>query len=198
MLLQSIENKVRVVTYMCVAMVIGVVLICGICFYTCYQMVQESHKDIYVMVGNMPMLAERTKMETTLEIECKSHVQLFHQYFFNIAPDDEYIKWTNQKASYLADQSAQKQEKAMRERGFYSEILSASAVCSIMCDSIQLDMENMKFRYFGTQIIERKSNKKLRQLITEGYLKTVPRTQNNPHGLLITDWKTIENRDIGN
>jgi hypothetical protein len=38
----------------------------------------------------------------------------------------------------------------------------------------------------------------IRSLITEGYLQDVPRTVNNPHGVLITNWKTIENKDISN
>lgn len=73
---------------------------------TCYKMVRDGQKDVYVMVGNMPMLANRTELESTLEMECKSHIQMFHQYFFNLAPDDDYIKWTNEKAAYLADNSA--------------------------------------------------------------------------------------------
>ena len=35
-----------------------------------------------------------------------------------------------------------------------------------------------------------------RSIITTGYLENVPRTQNNPHGLLITNWRTLENKDL--
>jgi hypothetical protein len=38
----------------------------------------------------------------------------------------------------------------------------------------------------------------MRSLITEGYLKDIPRSENNPHGLLITGWKTLENKDLEN
>ena len=27
-------------------------------------------------------------------------------------------------------------------------------------------------------------------------LRQIPRTENNPHGLIITDWKTILNKDL--
>jgi hypothetical protein len=32
--------------------------------------------------------------------------------------------------------------------------------------------------------------------VTEGSVKRVPRTENNPHGLLIVNWRTIINKDI--
>ena len=35
-----------------------------------------------------------------------------------------------------------------------------------------------------------------RQLVTTGKLRQIPRTENNPHGLIITDWKTILNKDL--
>ncbi|MDP3180258.1 MAG: conjugative transposon protein TraK, partial [Bacteroidota bacterium] len=35
-----------------------------------------------------------------------------------------------------------------------------------------------------------------RSLITEGALRNVSRSDNNPHGFLIERWNTIENRDI--
>ena len=37
---------------------------------------------------------------------------------------------------YMADGTALKQKQAMDENGFYSDIISSSAVCTIMCDSI--------------------------------------------------------------
>jgi hypothetical protein len=57
-------------------------------------------------------------------------------------------------------------------------------------------MKKMQFCYYGRQRIERKTAILMRQLITEGNLKRVPRTENNPHGFLITDWRTILNKDL--
>ena len=62
-----------------------------------------------------------------------------HQYFFNLPPDNDYIKWTLGKAMYMADGTALKQKQAMDENGFYSDIISSSAVCTVMCDSISFD-----------------------------------------------------------
>ncbi|WP_289119285.1 conjugal transfer protein TraK [uncultured Bacteroides sp.] len=124
------------------------------------------------------------------------HIENFHQYFFNLPPDNDYIKWTVGKAMYMADGTALKQKQAMDENGFYSDIISSSAVCTIMCDSIQFDEHERKFTYYGTQLIKRRTRDLKRTMVTTGYVENVPRTRNNPHGLMITNWRTIENKDL--
>lgn len=120
----------------------------------------------------------------------------FHQYFFNLPPDNDYIKWTVGKAMYMADGTALKQKQALDENGFYSDIISSSAVCTIICDSIQFDEHTRRFNYFGTQIIKRRTRDLKRSMLTTGSVENVPRTQNNPHGLMITNWRTLENKDL--
>ena len=124
------------------------------------------------------------------------YIENFHQYFFNLPPDNDYIKWTVGKAMYMADGTALKQKQAMDENGFYSDIISSSAVCTIMCDSINFDEHEKKFTYYGTQLIKRRTRDLKRSMVTTGYIENVPRTENNPHGLMITGWRTIENKDL--
>ena len=62
--------------------------------------------------------------------------------------------------------------------------------------SLTFDKKNMEFTYYGRQRIERRSNILMRELVTAGQLKRVPRTDNNPHGLLIVNWRTLLNKDI--
>lgn len=96
----------------------------------------------------------------------------------------------------MADETALKQKKALEENGYYSDIISSSAMCTITCDSIQFNENERTFKYFGTQFFKRRSKDIRRTIITSGRLNTVPRSENNPHGLLITSWKTLENKDI--
>ena len=170
-----------------------------ICIFTVYQsskLISEERSQIYILDGDIPFLAERSLQEANFVMEAKAHIQLFHQYFFNLPPDDDYIKWTLGKALYMADGTAMKQKQAMEENGFYSDIISSSAVCTIKCDSIQFNEHDKKFKYFGTQLIKRRSRDLKRSIITVGEIENVPRTQNNPHGLLITNWRTLENKDL--
>ena len=142
-----------------------------------------------------------TRLKTTvcypLIITTKhGYIENFHQYFFNLPPDNDYIKWTVGKAMYMADGTALKQKQALDENGFYSDIISSSAVCTIICDSIQFDEHTRRFNYYGTQIIKRRTRDLRRTMLTTGSIENVPRTQNNPHGLMITNWRTLENKDL--
>lgn len=196
MLIQSLEQKTRLALITVLLTIAGCTVICGICIFKCLKMVQDERSQIYVLDGDIPFLAERSQQEANFEMEAKADIQLFHQYFFNLPPDDDYIKWTLGKAMYMADGTAMKQKQAMQEAGFYADIVSSSAVCTIICDSIQLDVHTRRFKYFGTQLIKRRTRDMKRSIITEGGLEIVPRTRNNPHGLLITNWKTLENKDL--
>ena len=65
-----------------------------------------------------------------------------------------------------------------------------------MTDSIKIDMNNLSFEYYGIQRIERETSILKKATCNYRESKTNPRTENNPHGLIITDWKTILNKDL--
>ena len=159
-------------------------------------MVTDAQQKVYVLDGNVPILVQRTMMEETLDVEARSHVEMFHHFFFTLAPDDKYIRYTMDKAMYLVDETGLAQYNTLKEKGFYNNIMGTSAVFSIFCDSIDFNEEKMEFTYYGRQRIERRTSILTRELVTAGKLKRVPRTDNNPHGLLIVDWRTLLNKDI--
>lgn len=196
MLIQSLEQKTRLALMTVLLTIVGNVVICGMLIAYGAKVLSEERNQVYVLDGDIPFLAQRSQEEANFIMEAKAHIQLFHQYFFTLPPDDDYIKWTLGKAMYMADGTAIKQKQAMEENGFFSDIVSSSATCTIMCDSIKLDEHSRKFTYYGTQSIRRCTKKIRRTLITTGALENVPRTQNNPHGLLITHWRTLKNIDL--
>lgn len=125
-----------------------------------------------------------------------NYIENFHHFFFTLAPDDKYIKYTLDKAMYLVDETGLAQYNTLKEKGFYNNIMGTSAVFSIFCDSINFNKEKMEFTYYGRQRIERRTSILTRELVTAGQLKRVPRTDNNPHGLLVVNWRTLLNKDI--
>jgi len=198
MLIQSLEQKTRLALMTVLLTIVGNAVICGFLIFYGAKIISDERKQVYVLDGDIPFLAQRTKEEANFVMEAKADIQLFHQYFFNLAPDDAYIKWTIGKALYMADGSALKQKQGMDESGFFTDVVSSSATCTIICDSVKLDEKTRKFVYYGTQTIRRPSKTLRRTLITTGSLINVPRTENNPHGLLITNWRTLKNIDLNN
>mgnify|MGYP003521962108 CR=1 FL=1 len=195
-LLKNLENKIKLVMTICVLFLTGCIVISLSSIIIAKGMVDDAHKKIYVLDGNVPILVQRTEVDETMEVEMKSHIELFHHLFFTLAPDDKYIKYTMEKAMYLVDETGVAQYNALKEIGLFNNIMGTSAVFSIFCDSIDLDKKKMHFKYYGRQRIERRTSILYRQLVTEGDLRKVPRTPNNPHGLLIENWRTVLNKDL--
>lgn len=196
MVIKNLENKIKLVTIVCCVFLAGCVVISMSSIWTARSMVADAQKKIYVLDGTVPVLVERTTMDETLDVEAKSHIERFHHLFFTLAPDDKYIKYTMDKAMYLVDETGLAQYNTLKEKGFYNNIMGTSAVFSIYCDSINFDPQKMEFKYYGRQRIERRTSILTRELVTAGQLKRVPRTDNNPHGLLIVNWRTLLNKDI--
>jgi hypothetical protein len=86
----------------------------------------------------------------------------------------------------------------LKENGYFNSILSSSSVITLQTDSIFLDVPHRYFRYYGKERIDRRSSTVTRSLITEGNLVDIKRSENNSNGVLITNWKTLENKDLEN
>ena len=194
--LKKLENKIKLVLIITSLFLAGCVVISLGSLFVARGMVADAHKKIYVLDGTVPILVKQTTMDETFEVEAKSHVEMFHNLFFTLAPDDKYIDYTIKKAMYLIDESGLAQYNALKEKGFYNNIIGTSTICSIFCDSIKLDKQKMTFTYYGRQRIERRTSILMRQLITAGSLRRVQRTENNPHGFIIFGWRTLVNKDL--
>ncbi|HEX8357427.1 MAG TPA: conjugative transposon protein TraK, partial [Segetibacter sp.] len=84
------------------------------------------------------------------------------------------------------------------ENGYYSDVIAGNISQTIRVDSVSINIKNypFHFRCYAIQNIIRTTSTVSRNLITEGFLRNVSRSDNNPHGFLIERWSTIENRDL--
>ena len=194
--LKNLENKIKLVLIVSCMFLAGCVIISLGSILIAKGMVDDAHKKVYVLDGTVPILVKQTTQEETFDVEAKSDIEMFHQFFFTLAPDDKYIQYTMRKAMYLIDETGLAQYNALKEKGFYNNIIGTSTICSIYCDSIKLQSDSLSFTYYGRQRIERRTSILMRHLVTAGKLKRVPRTENNPHGILITNWRTLVNKDL--
>ena len=105
MVIKNLENKIKLVTIICGFFLLGCIIISVSSIWTAKTMVNDAQQKVYVLDSNVPILVNRTTMEETLDIEARSHVEMFHHYFFTLAPDDKYIKYTMEKAMYLVDET---------------------------------------------------------------------------------------------
>ena len=104
MVIKNLENKIKLVVIFCSAFLIGCIIISVSSIWTARCMVTDAQQKVYVLDSNVPILVNRTTMEETLDVEAKSHIEMFHHYFFTLALDDKYIRYSMEKAMYLVDE----------------------------------------------------------------------------------------------
>jgi conjugative transposon TraK protein len=196
MIIKNIESKIRLATVLSIGSFLTTVIICGFVSAYAYKQVANARQSIYILDNDIPILAKQTNMQMNRPAEYKAAVDLFHSLFFNLTPDDKHIEYQMSRAMYFVDETGVGQYNNLKEKGYFNSILSSSSVLSIQTDSIVIAQN--RFRYYGKQKIDRRSATITRSIITEGGLIDIPRSDNNSHGVLITNWKTIENKDLSN
>lgn len=196
MLVKSIEEKIKINKVVSISAILGAVVMVIAGFFYSYKLVEESRKSIYILDNGIPVLVKQTDELMNRPVEYKAQIDLFHKMFFTLPPDDDYIKENIEKALYLIDDSGKKEYVNLKEKGFYNQLVSANGTMSLRTDSIKIDIPNKKFVFFGKQHINRKSSIILRNLITEGSFDDITRTPNNPHGVMLQNWKILSNSEI--
>ena len=196
MIVKNIEKRIKINKTMAIATVIFAIVIVIVGFSYSYKIVQDSRKSIYILDNGVPVLVKQTDELLNRPVEYKAQVELFHRLFFTLAPDDEYINKNIDKALYLMDDSAKKERSNLTEKGWYNQIISSNATVSIQTDSINIDLNNKRFMYYGTQMINRKTSLIIRKLITQGTFRDIPRTPNNTHGVLLENWNILDNTEL--
>ena len=195
---KNIDKAFQQVRAFSLILVAGSLGFAGFVAYQSYQLAAQVQSKIYVLANGKALEAHAEDRRQNLPVEAKDHVRSFHQLFFTLDPDEKVIQGNITRALYLADASAKKVYESLKENNYYAALISGNVSQEIRVDSVvvNVDYDPMYFRCWAEQTITRPSNITTRSLITEGYLRSVSRSDNNPHGFLIEKWNTIENRDL--
>jgi conjugative transposon TraK protein len=163
-----------------------------------YRMLTKASNTIYVLASGKAMEATAGDRRENIPVEARDHIRNFHQLFFTLDPDEKVIEANLGKALYLADVSAKRLYDNLKENGYYAGIIAGNISQEAAIDSIVLDARPypMYFRCYAKEKIIRPTSIVTRNLITEGWLRTTGRSDNNPHGFLIERWVIIDNRDL--
>ncbi|WP_379090656.1 conjugative transposon protein TraK [Pedobacter sp. UC225_65] len=153
---------------------------------------------MYILANGKSLEAFSAERKDNVAVEVRDHVKMFHYWFFTLDPDEKVIASNIGKALYLADGSAKREYDNLKERGYFTNLVSANISQTIVVDSVQLDMEQEPFRFrcYATQQLVRSTSAVERKLVTQGLLRNVSRSDNNPHGFLIQSWETVLNQDV--
>ena len=196
--MKNIDTAFRYVRGFTMLVIIGCVILCCFALYKSFSLVSQMQDKVYILANGKVLEAFSSDRKDNIPVEAKDHVKTFHSLFFSLDPDDKVIQINVTKALYLADDSAKRIYDDLKENGYYSGIISGNVSQTIAVDSVTININEYpyQFRCYATQNIIRPTSIAYRSLITEGNLRNVSRSDNNPHGFLIERWNTIENRDL--
>jgi conjugative transposon TraK protein len=194
---KNIDTAFQHIKRFSIFLIIGNVLVSCFALYEAYKAVRQSRNQIYILANGKALQAFAGDRKANIPVEARDHIRMFHEAFFTLDPDDKVIEANLGRAMYLADGSAKAQYDNLKESGYYANLIAANISQEIAIDSIQLDVKQYPFYFkcFATEKLIRTTSTSYRSLITEGYLRNVSRSDNNPHGFLIEHWTTVENTD---
>ena len=196
--MKNIDTAFRHVRSFTIVVILGSIILCSFTIFNSYQLVSRMQSKVYILANGNALEAYASERKDNIAVEARDHIKTFHQNFFTLDPDEKVIQSNITRALYMADVSAKRTYDNLKENGYYSNIIAGNISQKINVDSIQFDINQYPyyFRCFATQIIIRTTSIVSRSLLTDGYLRNVSRSDNNPHGFLIEHWTTIDNRDI--
>ena len=125
----------------------------------------------------------------------------FLKLLFELEPDENQIKSAYVEASFLgAKEGVNRLYNDLAEKGYYIQMVSGDVhqKLAISASDVVIDMSDspFKFRASGTQQLIRASTSTTRSLVMEGYLISVKRTDRNPHGFSVENFRIAENKDL--
>jgi conjugative transposon TraK protein len=196
--LRNIDTAFKHIRLFSLVLIVGCVFTVCFTLYKSFQLISESQERIYILSNGKALEAWSAERKDNIPVEARDHVRMFHHHFFTLDPDDKVIQANITKALYLADASAKKQYDNLKENRYYSNVISGNISQEIEIDSIRIDINQYPFyfRCYSRQRLIRTTSIVTRSLVTEGFLRNVSRSDNNPHGFLIEKWNTLENKDI--
>jgi len=196
--MKNIDTAFRAIRNFTLLVIAGSVLTCCLVLHKSFRLVAGMQEKIYILANGKALEAFASERKDNIPAEARDHIKTFHQLFFTLDPDDKAIQSNISKALYLADGSAKSVYDDLKEKGYYAGLISGNINQTITVDSISLNVDSYpyRFRCHATQSIVRPTSLTLRSLLTEGALRNVSRSDNNPHGFLIERWTTVANRDL--
>ncbi len=196
--MKNIDTAFRHIRGFTMLVIASSALICCYALFKSFSLVSQMQSKIYILANGKALEAYSSDRKDNIPVEAKDHVKTFHTLFFTLDPDDKAITANITKALYLADGSAKRAYDDLKENGYYAGLISGNVNQTIAVDSVAVDINEYpyKFHCYATESIVRPTSITTRSLVTEGALRNVSRSDNNPHGFLIERWGTIDNRDL--
>lgn len=197
--LTNLETSFRLVRWVAIIAVLGsLAFALGVAYWS-FAEVSASRQKVYVLDnGKSIMVALAQEQNINRPAEAKDHIKTFHRLFFTLEPDEKQVEGNIREATYLGDRSVVRLYQDLQEAGYYGQLIQGNVHQKVELDKVDVDFSRSPYRVItsGRQLLIRANTITIRKLVTECYLIDVARTDNNPHGFMIEQFKVVQNQDL--
>ena len=164
-----------------------------------FMFVRQSRDAVYVVDKGSTIMATIASGSVQRDLEVEDHVRRFHELMFNLAPSSESQRRNLEQALHMADRSAYDWWQDQSENGYYARLVSANITQEIRIDSVRFSMQQYPYpaMLYGKVFLTRESNITAYDFVSECRLSDVPRSQSNPHGLMVERFAVRRYESLG-
>ena len=177
-----------------ITVMVGCLLTCIISVVMAYKHSADASKRIFVVNRGVALEAFSANVMENRPAEAIFHVTRFHELFFTNPPDARSIEANYVKASFLADESVKMTFERLKEDSFYQKLIQTNTNQKVVVENVEVDMKKYpyKVRTVFKVVQERATNKSTRLLASEASLVDVTRSEVNPQGFLLRNFRITQ------
>lgn len=199
-ILQNVDTSLKTMRVIMLGVVLLSFLFSAVIYYQSMAEVEASRNKVYLLSqGNALELIRSRSGADNITAEIKNHISMFHNFFYDLDPDPIDIKKRIEKALFLIDESGKQIHFKREEALYYHQLVDGSISTRVYIDSIVpvLDENNVYHcKIFARQKFIRSSKITEKQINSECTIRTISRTDNNPHGFMIEQYRVTNNAPI--
>ena len=173
-----------------ISTVVAAFLSSGFSLWSVYDMNQKMLASMFAVNTDGSIIPLKlTTSQENLEVEARSHLELFHRYFYGI--DTSNFETNLEKALWLGNSTVDNVYRQKKADGLYNRLIQYSLVQKVQSVETELDLSKEPYSFRTTTIFEinRGAVVDRYELITTGQLIQVDRQfPRNTHGLLVTNF----------
>lgn len=190
--LQSIRSREFTYRAIIIGSLVCAVIISVISIAYAYNAMNESKKNIYVLVNDNNLVgAKSSDITNSYDILAKAQIEKLNKLIYQQTPDPDNINKQLNEALVMSDKSAANLVDALKTNNFYSDLVSQNFFSLLLTDSIRVNysVDPAPFTYYGKLKIVRNNQTFFRETITTGEIqRTGISTKNNEYGFLIRNF----------
>jgi len=173
-------------------------LFCTVVVILAMQTVSKSKGKIFLTNGyGNTLTAYQIGANENRSAEVKAQVRDFHALLYNITPNPKEVEKSLNSVLLLGDGSV---KAFLDKRGdkYYKKLIAQNVEVKYQSDSVKVNLKEYPYKavQYGKEIIQSNVGLMIKNLLTTCELREIARTDENPHGLQVSNFQVLKNERL--